>query len=50
MIFGQPPDTASMSVEGSRSLWMIKSLTAASMAYGSIVHSGPPSALISGLV
>src|SRR5271170_5521176 len=50
MIFGQPPDTASMNFEGSRSMvWVIESLTAVPLGSSSIVHSESPSALSSGL-
>src|SRR5512147_2031262 len=50
MTFGQPPDTAAMKFEGSRSmLWVMESLTAAPLGCSSIVQSDAPSALSSGL-
>src|SRR5208283_5113612 len=50
MTFGQPPDTASMNFDGSRSmLWVMESLTAVPLGSNSIVHSDSPSALSSGL-
>src|SRR5215831_18143981 len=50
MTFGQPPDTASMSFEGSRSMvWVMESLTAGPLGSSSIVQSDSPSALSSGL-
>src|ERR1700683_2141789 len=50
MIFGQPPDTAVMSPEGSRSMvWVMESLTAVPLGSNSMVHSESPSALSSGL-
>src|SRR5262249_59349185 len=50
MIFGQPPDTATISFEGSRSIeWVMESLTAGPMGSSSIVQSDSPSALSSGL-
>src|SRR5215469_13502727 len=50
MIFGQPPDTASMKFECSRSMmWVMESLTAVPLGSSSIVHSDSPSALRSGL-
>src|SRR5262245_39625189 len=51
MIFGQPPDTASMNFEGSRSMvWVMESLTAVPLGSSSIVHCDAPSALSSGLL
>src|SRR6185312_17300391 len=45
MIFGQPPDTAVISFEGSRSMvWMMESLTAGPRGSSSIVQSESPSA------
>src|SRR5450432_3459662 len=39
MIFGQPPDTASINFEGSRSMeWVMESLTAVPLGSSSIVH------------
>src|SRR6202008_1532765 len=50
MTFGQPPDTASINFEGSRSmLWVMVSLTAVPVGSSSMVHSDGPSALRSGL-
>src|SRR5438445_12326970 len=50
MTFGQPPDTAAMSFEGSRSMvWVMESLTAVPLGSSSIVHCDAPSALSSGL-
>src|SRR5215471_20986815 len=50
MTLGQPPDTASINFEGSRSmLWVMESLTAVPLGSSSIVHSDSPSALSSGL-
>src|SRR5580692_5657444 len=50
MIFGQPPETATISFEGSRSMvWVIESFTADPLDSISIVHSDSPSALSSGL-
>src|SRR5215468_2205409 len=50
MTLGQPPDTAAMNFEGSRSMvWVIESLTALPGASSSIVHCDSPSALSSGL-
>src|SRR5208282_2003378 len=50
MTFGQPPDTASMNFEGSRSmLWVMDSLTDVPLGSSSIVQSESPSALSSGL-
>ena len=40
MTFGQPPDTASMNFEGSRSMvWVMESLTAVPLGSSSIVQS-----------
>jgi hypothetical protein len=40
MIFGHPPETASMNFEGSRSMvWVMVSLTAVPLGSSSIVHS-----------
>src|SRR5579863_6840575 len=51
MIFGQPPDTAAMNFEGSRSIvWVMESLTAVPLGSNSMVHSDSPSALSSGLL
>src|SRR5215831_10707709 len=50
MTFGQPPDTAAMNFEGSRSMvWVIESLTVVPTGSSSIVQSDAPSALISGM-
>src|SRR5262244_3909112 len=50
MTFGQPPDTASMNFEGSRSMvWVTDSLTAVPVGSISIVQRDSPSALSSGL-
>jgi hypothetical protein len=50
MIFGQPPDTAAMNVDGSRSIvWVMDSLTEAPVGSSSIVQSESPSAFSSGL-
>src|SRR5579885_3402066 len=49
MILGQPPDTAPISFEGSRSIvWMMESLTADPLGSNSIVQRDSPSALRSG--
>jgi hypothetical protein len=51
MIFGQPPDTATMNFEGSRSMvCVMESLTAVPLGSNSIVHRDSPSALSSGLI
>src|SRR5262249_42230984 len=51
MTFGQPPDTASMNFEGSRSMvWVMESLTDVAKGSSSIVHSDSPSAFSSGLL
>src|SRR5260370_25004572 len=51
MTFGQPPDTAAINFEGSRSMvWVMESLTAVPLGSISIVHSDSPSALSSGLI
>src|SRR3984885_3601807 len=48
-IFGHPPDTAAIKVEGSRSMvWVMDSLTAVPLGSSSIVHSDSPSAMSSG--
>src|SRR6185312_8852072 len=48
--FGQPPETAAINFEGSRSMvWVTESLTAAPLGSSSMVHSDAPSALSSGL-
>src|SRR5499433_3943220 len=50
MTFGQPPDTASINFERSRSMvWVMESLTAVPLGSSSIVHCDSPSALSSGL-
>ena len=50
MTFGQPPDTASINFEGSRSMvWVMESLTAAPKGSSSIVQSDVPSAFSWGL-
>src|SRR6185437_16686486 len=50
-IFGQQPDTASISFEGSRSMvWVMESLTAVPLGSNSIVQRDSPSALSSGLL
>src|SRR3954468_24742789 len=50
MTFGQPPDTASISFEDSRStVWVMESLTADPLGSSSIVQSDGPSAFSSGL-
>src|SRR5579863_10247135 len=48
--FGQPPETAAMNFEGSRSMvWVMESLTAVPKVSSSIVQYESPSALSSGL-
>src|SRR5262249_40164265 len=48
---GQPPETAVMNFEGSRSMvWVIDSLTAPALGSSSIVQSESPSASSSGLL
>src|SRR5215813_12981045 len=48
-IFGQPPDTAAISFEGSRSMvWVMESLTAGPVGSSSIVQKESPSAASSG--
>jgi hypothetical protein len=51
MIFGQPPETASMNREGSRSMvWVMESFTAGPAGSSSITHCDTPSTLRSGLL
>src|ERR1700722_4189758 len=48
MIFGQPPETAAMNFDASRSMvWVMDSLTAVPLGSSSIVQSDAPSALSS---
>src|SRR5262249_9572027 len=50
MIFGQPPETAAMNFEGSRSIvWVMESLTAVPLGSSSIVQRDSPSAVTSGM-
>src|SRR5437870_1819597 len=50
MIIGQPPDTAVISFEGSRSMvWVMESFTARPTGSSSMVQRESPSALSSGL-
>ena len=49
MIFGHPPETAPINLEGSRSIvWMMESFTADPLGSSSIVQRESPSALSSG--
>lgn len=50
MTLGQPPDTAAMNFEGSRSMvWVMESLTAVPLGSSSIVHCDTPFGLELGL-